>query len=60
MPGSVAPVLVGDVALANHLPLTLIAGPCMIESRDHCLRMADVVATCAERTGGSGYFQIFL
>ncbi len=57
MSGSAAPVLIGDIVLANHLPLTLIAGPCVIESRDHCLRMADAVATCAERAGVAVVFK---
>ena len=30
-------VRIGEVALANHLPLALIAGPCAIESREHAL-----------------------
>lgn len=31
----------GSVTIGNHLPLTLIAGPCQIESRDHALFMAE-------------------
>ncbi len=30
-------------------PLLLIAGPCVIESRDHCLRMAEQIAAVAAR-----------
>lgn len=33
-------VEVGNVRIANHLPLTLIAGPCQMESRDHAFDMA--------------------
>lgn len=33
--GSASPV-----QMANHLPLTIIAGPCQMESRDHALEMA--------------------
>ena len=33
-------VRIGEVALANHLPLAVIAGPCAIESREHALTMA--------------------
>ena len=29
---------VGCVEIGNHLPLTLIAGPCQMESRDHALK----------------------
>jgi 2-dehydro-3-deoxyphosphooctonate aldolase (KDO 8-P synthase) len=33
-------VRVGDIAIAQDRPLTLIAGPCAIESREHALFMA--------------------
>jgi 2-dehydro-3-deoxyphosphooctonate aldolase (KDO 8-P synthase) len=33
-------VLIGDVAIGNHLPFVLVAGPCQIESRAHALVMA--------------------
>ncbi|MEM8540089.1 MAG: 3-deoxy-8-phosphooctulonate synthase [Pseudomonadota bacterium] len=33
-------VKAGNVALGNHLPLSLIAGPCAMESRDHAMEMA--------------------
>ena len=33
-------VRVGEIAIGNHLPLALIAGPCAIESREHALMMA--------------------
>jgi 2-dehydro-3-deoxyphosphooctonate aldolase (KDO 8-P synthase) len=39
MPESRA-VRVGDVEVANHLPLALVAGPCALESREHALMMA--------------------
>jgi 2-dehydro-3-deoxyphosphooctonate aldolase (KDO 8-P synthase) len=39
MPESRA-VRVGDVEVANHLPLALVAGPCALESREHALTMA--------------------
>lgn len=29
-----------NISIANHLPLAVIAGPCVIESRDHALEMA--------------------
>jgi 2-dehydro-3-deoxyphosphooctonate aldolase (KDO 8-P synthase) len=35
-----ATVTVGDVRFGNHLPLTLIAGPCQMESRDHAFDIA--------------------
>ena len=33
-------VTVGNVKFGNDLPLTLIAGPCQLESRDHAFMMA--------------------
>ena len=36
-------VHVQNVAIANHLPLVLIAGPCQIESRDHAFTMAAAI-----------------
>jgi 2-dehydro-3-deoxyphosphooctonate aldolase (KDO 8-P synthase) len=33
-------VQIGNVAFGNHLPFSLIAGPCQMESRDHALMMA--------------------
>ncbi|HJP23415.1 MAG TPA: 3-deoxy-8-phosphooctulonate synthase [Alphaproteobacteria bacterium] len=33
-------VRLGDLAIANHLPLVLIAGPCAMESRQHAFDMA--------------------
>ena len=44
-------VNVGDIAIANHLPFTLIAGPCQIESESHAMEVAaELVAIC----GGLG------
>jgi 2-dehydro-3-deoxyphosphooctonate aldolase (KDO 8-P synthase) len=33
-------VKIGDVSFGNHLPFSLIAGPCQMESRDHAVMMA--------------------
>ncbi|WP_306119928.1 MULTISPECIES: 3-deoxy-8-phosphooctulonate synthase [unclassified Roseitalea] len=46
-----AVVEAGPVRFGNALPLTLIAGPCQMESRDHALKMADALKTLAERIG---------
>jgi 2-dehydro-3-deoxyphosphooctonate aldolase (KDO 8-P synthase) len=35
-----ATVTVGDVRFGNHLPITLIAGPCQMESREHAFEIA--------------------
>jgi 2-dehydro-3-deoxyphosphooctonate aldolase (KDO 8-P synthase) len=42
-------VRVGDVGIAQSLPLALIAGPCAIESREHALTVAgELRRICAE------------
>lgn len=33
-------IKIGGFEVGNHLPLTLIAGPCVMESRDHLWKMA--------------------
>ena len=43
-------VRVGDVTLGGDLPLTLIAGPCQLESRAHGLEMSAALKEMAERT----------
>ncbi len=40
---------IGGVSIGQGLPLALIAGPCIIESRDHTLRMADALGRIARR-----------
>ena len=42
-------VQVGEVTLGNDRPLTLIAGPCALESRDHALEMSHALVEMAER-----------
>lgn len=44
-------VTVGNVRFGNDLPLALIAGPCVIESRAHALEMAQALKEIAERVG---------
>jgi 2-dehydro-3-deoxyphosphooctonate aldolase (KDO 8-P synthase) len=46
-----AVVEAGSVRFGNHLPLSIIAGPCAMESRDHALEMA---AALKEITGCLG------
>jgi len=41
-------VSAGSVTFGNDLPLSLIAGPCVIESRDHTLKIAEFLAKLAE------------
>ncbi len=44
-------VTVGDVTFGNLLPLSLIAGPCQMESRDHAMMMAGELKSIANRLG---------
>lgn len=44
-------VRVGDVSFGNDLPLTLIAGPCAMESREHALEMAGALKEITDRLG---------
>ncbi|MFP6737046.1 MAG: 3-deoxy-8-phosphooctulonate synthase [Rhodospirillales bacterium] len=37
-------VSAGGVTFGNDLPLSLIAGPCVMESRDHAMKMAESLA----------------
>ncbi|MDH3263962.1 MAG: 3-deoxy-8-phosphooctulonate synthase, partial [Paracoccaceae bacterium] len=47
-------VKIGGVAVGNDLPLTVIAGPCQIESADHAEMIAGAMAeACA--AAGAGY-----
>jgi 2-dehydro-3-deoxyphosphooctonate aldolase (KDO 8-P synthase) len=47
-------VEIGSIAVSNRHPLTLIAGPCQLESLDHALMIAESLArTCAET--GTGF-----
>jgi 2-dehydro-3-deoxyphosphooctonate aldolase (KDO 8-P synthase) len=44
-------VAVGGVRFGNALPLTLIAGPCALESRAHALEMAAALKEIAAKVG---------
>jgi len=50
-PADPAPVTVGPVRIGPGCPLALIAGPCVIETRDHTLKMAEAIQGVAERLG---------
>ena len=53
-------VRVGDLVIGNERPLTLISGPCQIESEDHADAMAAaLVALCRERGIGLIYKSSF-
>jgi len=44
-------VTIGDLTVGNDLPLTLIAGPCQMESRAHALDMAGALADLTKELG---------
>jgi 2-dehydro-3-deoxyphosphooctonate aldolase (KDO 8-P synthase) len=44
-------VSLGSVQFGNALPLTLIAGPCQMESRDHAFMMAEALKEMCQRLG---------
>jgi 2-dehydro-3-deoxyphosphooctonate aldolase (KDO 8-P synthase) len=46
-----ATVTVGEVRFGNALPLSLIAGPCVLESRAHAFEMATALKEIAARRG---------
>lgn len=49
MPTENKVVPVGGLQIANHLPFTLLAGPCQIEGLDHARMMAEALAEiCAD------------
>jgi 2-dehydro-3-deoxyphosphooctonate aldolase (KDO 8-P synthase) len=50
-PAANAVVAVGSAQFGNTLPLTLIAGPCALESRAHAFEMAAALKDIAARTG---------
>ncbi len=44
-------VQIGDLTLGNDRPLTVIAGPCVLESRAHALEMSQALAEMAASLG---------
>ncbi|OWJ68338.1 3-deoxy-8-phosphooctulonate synthase [Inquilinus limosus] len=45
------PVTVGPVTFGNDRPLTIIAGPCQLESREHALEMSQALVEITGRLG---------
>lgn len=46
---SMTRIQVADIEIGDRAPLALIAGPCVIESRDFTLKMADEIRTVCDR-----------
>jgi 2-dehydro-3-deoxyphosphooctonate aldolase (KDO 8-P synthase) len=44
-------ILIGSVRIGGHQPLILIAGPCVIESEEHALMMAERLSCTASQAG---------
>jgi len=44
-------VTIGNINISNRLPMTLIAGPCAIESKDHALDMASALVEMTAKLG---------
>ncbi|MGA1020237.1 MAG: 3-deoxy-8-phosphooctulonate synthase [Candidatus Puniceispirillales bacterium] len=44
-------VTIGKIKISNRLPMTLIAGPCAIECKDHALDMASALAEMTAKLG---------
>ncbi len=42
---------IGSVTVGNDMPLTLIAGPCVMESRAHALEISQALVEMTERLG---------
>lgn len=48
---------VGKLKIANDQPLTLIAGPCQLETLDHALMIAEIMAEACEKSGAGFIFK---
>jgi 2-dehydro-3-deoxyphosphooctonate aldolase (KDO 8-P synthase) len=44
-------IKIGSLEIGNDLPFTLIAGPCVIESREHALEMSHALAELTSKLG---------
>ena len=44
-------VSIGDVPVGPGKPLAVMAGPCVIESQDHCLKLAEQAAAACRKLG---------
>ncbi|WP_378943268.1 3-deoxy-8-phosphooctulonate synthase [Paracoccus sp. R86501] len=50
-------VQIGQVTCGNDLPLTVIAGPCQLESLDHAMMIAEQMAEACAKAGASFVFK---
>ena len=42
-------VSVCGIEISNNLPFAMIAGPCMMESRDHVMKMAEIISEISQK-----------
>lgn len=52
-----AAIQIGTKWVGNDAPLAIIAGPCVIESTEHCLRVGEAAARMCERLGLTYFFK---
>lgn len=50
-------ISIQEIIIGPGMPLAFFAGPCVIESRDHVMRMAEAVAGFAQKTGAPMIFK---
>ncbi|MFY0692618.1 MAG: 3-deoxy-8-phosphooctulonate synthase [Paracoccaceae bacterium] len=50
-------VSIGEVSISNDLPLTVIAGPCQLETQDHALMIAEQMAGICADAGATFIFK---
>lgn len=50
-------VEIGNVTIGNDQPLTVIAGPCQLETLDHALMIGETVARACEKSGAGYIFK---
>ena len=44
-------IAIGNLAIANDKPFTVLAGPCVLESRDHAFMMCEKIKAVTDRLG---------
>ena len=50
-------VQIGNLTVGNDRPLTLIAGPCQLESADHAQMIAGILKEACEKAGAQYIFK---
>jgi 2-dehydro-3-deoxyphosphooctonate aldolase (KDO 8-P synthase) len=50
-------VAIGNITVGNDRPLTVIAGPCQLQSLDHALMIAERMAEACAAAGASYVFK---